>query len=83
MDESMNMSSREKHWEELDGEGRAERTRQQVKMLQQHVEMLQQQMSKMIVHTHHEGKLVVQLDIERLGMIGGFFPRRINEGEYF
>lgn len=80
------LSCRELFWSELDADGKLERMREQVKILQHQVNILREQVDKLMSHQHHEGKLVTPLDLNATmgvrGFVGGI-PKFQRQGEYF
>ena len=75
------LTSRMKHWSELNDKEKTERAREQVKTLQYQVRKLENLVNKLISHNHSDGGPLTPIEDEEHG--GVFMNRMLKDQEYF
>ena len=68
--------SREKHWEELDDEGKIARLRQVIKNQETLITRMANYLSELVEHEHMDGKMVKRLSHPQQESYSGFHYRK-------
>lgn len=71
---------RDKHWEELDADGKIERCRRVIKEQENIIRHLNDYVNRLIGHEHLNGKIVQPIGHPNAESTGGFYYRKRSDG---